>query len=373
VGAPVSGTTIAADGSSPVPEDVDVPRGPRATIRDVARLAGVTASTVSRALDPDKHELVNEATRARIEQVVREIDYRPNLGARNLRRGRTMTVGVVVPDLANPIFAPFARGIAHALESEGHLALLADTQDDHGRLLNVLEQLVERRVAAIIVAAGRAVDAAALMDVNSQGTPVICAIRRPRDMAGVVSVGHDDRAGVALAVRHLYDLGHRRIAQVRGPEDIEPFPTRASAFDCVMRDLGLEPVRVVEPTPQIGLACAREATERLVGGDPATRPTAIFVPNDTMSLGALDALSTAGLRCPEDVSIVSYNDVFFAPYVNPPLTAVHLPVYEIGHICGELALRLAADPSDTPSGAIATPPPVLRVRASSGPAPTDVR
>jgi len=363
----VSGTTVEPDGASAAPYDEDVPRGPRATIRDVARLAGVTASTVSRALDPDKHDLVNSFTRARIEQVVRDIDYRPNLGARNLRRGRTMTVGVVVPDLGNPIFAPFARGIAHALEADGHRPLLADTPDDHDRLLNVLEQFVERRVAAIIVAAGRAVDASALMDVNTQGTPVICAIRRPRDMEGVVSVSHDDRSGVASAVRHLYDLGHRRIAQVRGPADIEPFPTRASAFDCVMGDLGLDPVRVAAPTQQIGLDCARDATEQLLAGDPSTRPTAIFVPNDTMALGTLDALRSAGLRCPEDISIVSYNDVFFAPYVNPPLTAVHLPVYEIGHVCGELALRLAADPTDIPNEAISTPPPALVVRESSGP------
>lgn len=347
----------------------DVPHGTRATIRDVARLAGVTASTVSRALDPSKQTLVNEATRARIQEVVQELDYRPNLGARNLRRGRSMTVGVIVPDLANPIFAPFAKGIAHALESSGHLPLLADTQDDHDRLVKVLERLVERRVAAVIVAAGRAVDATALTDVNRRGTPVIAAIRRSPGIEGVSTVLHADADGVEMAVKHLYELGHRRIAQVRGPLDIEPFPTRAAAFDAVMAGLGLIPPREAAATPQITLEDSLRATEQLLGGDPTTRPTALFVPTDTMSLGALDAIRAAGLRCPDDVSLVSYNDVFFAPYVNPPLTAVHLPVYEIGLASGELALRLAADP-----GALIeqqTPPPVLRVRGSTAHVPEE--
>lgn len=359
----VDGTASSQEHPERIPDDV--PRGSRATLRDVARVAGVTPSTVSRALDPSKRDLVNEATRARIRAVVEELDYRPNLGARNLRRGRTMTVGVVVPDLANPIFAPFTRGIAHALEPSGHLPLLADTQDDHDRLLAVLERFVERRVVAIVVAAGRETDAAALMDVNSRGIPVISAIRCPPGVEGVTTVRHADADGVALAVQHLHDLGHRRVAQVRGPLDIEPFPTRAAAFDAAIQKLGLISVREAPPTEEIALADARRAADELLRGDDDSRPTAIFVPNDTMSLGALDAIRNAGLRCPEDVSVVSYNDVFFAPYVNPPLTAVHLPVYEIGQICGELAMRPASERRGTVERG--SPPPVLKVRGSTAP------
>lgn len=367
---PVRQTDEPENGSSSSDVARDAVRRPRATIRDVARVAGVTASTVSRALDPTKRELVNEVTRENIQQVVRDLDYRPHLGARNLRQGMTKTIGVVVPDLGNPIFAPFARGIAHAIESGGYLPLLADTQDDHNRLVNVLERLVERRVAAIIVAAGRDVDAPVLMRINRRATPVIVAIRRPKAMEGVATVGHDDETGVALAVRHLYGRGHRRISQVRGPADIEPFPTRAKAFVSVMSELGLASTGEAAATPEISIEAAREAALVLLSGDPDTRPTALFVPNDTMSLGVLDAVRALGMRCPDDVSIVSYNDVFFAPYVNPPLTAVHLPIYEIGQVCGEVALRLAAGSTEIEIDVAATPPPVLRVRDSTGPVPT---
>lgn len=348
---------------------VDRPAAPsraaRMTIRDVAKLAGVTASTVSRALDSSRHDLVTRETRARIEGVVREIGYRPHLVARDFRLGQTMSVGVVVPDLANPIFAPFARGIAHALESGGHLPLVADTEDDHDRLIRVMERFVERRVAVIIVAAGRAIDAEILMRVHREGTPIIAAIRRPPGLHGVPTVRHDDRTGVALAVEHLHGLGHRRIGQVRGPEDIEPFPERDRGFVAAMQSYGLTPAGASSPTAQITIDAARTAAHTLFQGERADWPTALFVPNDTMALGVLDAVRACGLRCPEDVSIVSYNDVFFAPYVNPPLTAVHLPVYELGHISGELALRLIDEPGEL--HAVETPPPVLRVRGSSGP------
>lgn len=361
----MSDSTTSEQRRSGSAEDREVVRTGRATLRDVARYAGVTTSTVSRALDPEKRDLVNEVTRRRIERIAGDLDYRPHVVARNLRRGQTMTVGVVVPDLANPIFAPFARGIAHVLEAGGHLPLLADIEDDHERLLNITEQLVERRVAAIVVAAGRAIDAPALMRINRQGTPVIVAIRRPPGMHGVSTVQHDDRAGVDLAVRHLYDLGHRRIAQVRGPADIEPFPTRATAFTEAVRALGLTPAGESAPTARIALEDAREAALGLLDDDGDGRPTALFVPNDSMSLGVLDALHMRGLRCPQDISLVSYNDVFFAPYVNPPLTAVHLPAYELGRISGELALRLAAEPAEI--HAVETSPPDLRVRGSTAP------
>jgi LacI family transcriptional regulator len=333
----------------------------RVTIRDVAKAAGVHISTVSRALDPEKRDLIGEVTRERILAVVAELGYRPHLVASGLRRGQTRTIGVVVPDLGNPIYAPFTRGATHALGGAGYMPLVADTQDDHSGFARILRHLAERRVEAIITTAARLQDEALLLDLAGSGVPVVTAIRTIPS-SGLPSVHHDNQGGGRLAAEHLLELGHTRLAQLRGPLDVDAFRARSAGFEETVRAAGAtlveeQPAAPI-PTVQEGFRLATAILRTARG-----RPTAVFVQNDNLAIGALQAIRDLGLRCPLDVSIVGYNDGPFAAHTNPPLTTVRLDAYELGRQAGQLALRAI----EREGGPPAPPevPPVLVVRSST--------
>ena len=337
---------------------------PRVTIRDVALAANVHVSTVSRALDPSKRSLIAEATRERVVAAAKELGYQPHLVASGLRRGQTLTVGIVVPDLGNPIYAPLARGATHALEGANYMPLLADTQDDHERLARFLRHLAERRVEAIIATAARLDDAQLLVEIAQRGIPVVTAVRTVSS-TGLPAVLHDDTAGGRLAAEHLLDLGHERVAQVRGSLEVEPFVRRTEAFTAAVTAAGATLTDGVPPVPHLTADEGRSAALALLDVDPARRPTGVFVQNDVMALGALMAVRDLGLRCPEDVSIVGYNDAFFAAHTDPPLTTVRLDAYQVGHAAGVLALEMIADPGQEHRGS--SVPPELVVRRSTAP------
>jgi LacI family transcriptional regulator len=338
----------------------------RITIRDVAEAADVHVSTVSRALDPSKSSLIAEATRERVAAIAKELGYQPHLVASGLRRGQTMTIGIVVPDLGNPIYAPMARGATHALEASNYMPLLADTQDDHDRLARILGHLAERRIEALITTAARLTDKDLLVDLQRRGVPVVTAIRTV-STSGLATIEHDDEAGGRLAADHLLTLGHRRLAQVRGPADVEPFLRRTKGFADAVARAGHACLGDVDPVPHLTAEHGYRVTRALLDVDEADRPTGLFVQNDVMGLGALQAIRELGLRCPADVSIVGYNDVFFTSHTAPPLTTIRLDAYEIGQQAGALALRLIADP-DADRDHVGVPPELV-VRSSTA-APT---
>ncbi len=339
----------------------------RVTIRDVARAADVHISTVSRALDPKKRDLLADATLERVLAVVEELGYRPHLGARGLRRGQTRTIGVVVPDLANPIFAPFARGATQSLDGRGYMPLLADTEDDPERLARILHHLTERRVEVIIMTAARTGDVDLLLEVAEQGIPIVTAIRTVRD-SGLPYVFHDDRLGGRLVAEHLLGLGHRRVGQLKGPLDVEPFLSRTEGFvAAVPADVELlddwEPARW--PTVEDGRRIARQ-----IFAPGRVTPTGLFVQNDVLALGALEVLRERGLRCPQDVSVVGYNDAAFAAHTSPALTTVRLGLLELGRRAGELAMRAIDDEDDDLlSESVA---PELIVRESTAPPSAEI-
>ncbi len=333
------------------------------TIRDVARVADVHISTVSRALDPQKSSLVSPATRAKVLEVAEELGYRPHLVASGLRRGRTRTIGVVVPDLGNPLYAPFVRGVTEALDQGGYMPLVADTQDQHGRFERVLSHLMGRRVDGLIATAARLDDEPVLRSFAQQGVPVVLAVRTLPD-SGLPAVTHDDEAGGRLAAQHLLELGHVRVAQVQGPLDVTPFRARTKGFVDALGDAGVELAFSVDPGLEPTVPYGQQVMAALLdgAGDP---PTGVFVQNDLMALGALKALRERGLRCPEDVSIVGYNDVFFADHTAPPLTTVRLAGYDVGWLTGSMALELIDHPDRESSPVVV--PPTLVVRESTAP------
>ena len=336
-------------------------RNTPATLRDVARLAAVHPGTVSRALNPETRRLVNEDTLRRVLEAAATLDYRPNRMARGLKTNQSFTVGVLVPDLTNPLFPPIVRGIQDRLEQAGYTPLIANTDNDRARERNDFEAMRARQVDGVITATAR-LDHDVLDEMAAAGLPIVLVNRRLEDGA-LPSATVDDHEGALLAVEHLAALGHTRIAHLGGPQEASTGHARYEGFRDGMAKAGLE----VDPKLlRFGSAFTEPEGERLcrelvAGG---TRPTAIVAGNDLMALGCYDVFAAHGLRCPGDVSVVGFNDMPFSERFNPPLTTVRIPHYEIGSAAAELLLERLVAP-ETPTRHVVLPPRLV-VRSSTG-------
>ncbi|EYR64089.1 LacI family transcriptional regulator [Actinotalea ferrariae CF5-4] len=310
-----------------------------ATLKDVAERAGVHPGTASRALNPLTQGLVSEATVRRVQAAAKALAYRPNSIARGLKTNRTMTVGIVVPDLSNPVFAPMVRGAAAVLTQAGYSSVIADTDNDPVKEAEAFDTLRSRQVDGLLVASARREDAAvrALADA---GVPTVLLNRRT-DRTTLPCVMGDDVWGMEQAVRHLRALGHTRIGHLSGPVTMSTGVERARAFRQFMLELGgdLDPELLEEcVTYSVGEGAR---TGRLLLD--RARPTAIIAGNDQIAVGLLDVLEERGLRCPEDVSVVGYNDMPFVDKLSPPLTTVHVPHSAIGAEGSRILLRWLRD------------------------------
>lgn len=301
-------------------------------MREVAELAGVHPGTVSRALSPETRDLVNAETAQRVDAAIEKLGYKPNRLARGLKTRRSLTVGVVIPDLTNPFFPPIVRGIEDYLDRHGYTSLLANTDGDAEGEKKGIETLLGRQVEGIVLASATRTDAA-VTELAASSTPLVLVNRRVDD-SRVAAVVSDDRKGVRLGVEHLAELGHERIGHVAGPGSTSTGRARRDAFRAATRRLGIEG-RVASADAFTEAAGGRAAVELL---ERHPELTAIVAGNDLIALGCLDALAAAGLRCPRDVSVVGFNDMPFIDKIAPPLTTVHVPHYELGERAAELLL-----------------------------------
>lgn len=331
------------------------------TLKDVARLAGVHPSTVSRALDPSKNALVNPETRTRVMAAAQELGYRHDILAAGLRRRRSSTIGVVVSDLGNPFITPVIRGIANAVEEKGWMVLATETGEHPDRLRRALEHLHSRRADAVIVSAIRLPHVAIVQEVARRGIPVVLAVRYVAN-SGLPTVRNDDYAGATMATEHLAELGHRRVAQLHGPPDIQTFADRGFGFRDTAKRFGMEAMPLDDAAESPVVEEGRRLMSRLLV-EQAEHPSAVFAHNDLMAVGAIEALEEVGLRCPEDVSIIGYNDAPLTSHISPPLSTIRLPSAEIGRFAGQLALDLIDNP-DHPATHIVLQP-TLVPRAST--------
>lgn len=332
-----------------------------ATLRDVADRVGVHPSTVSRALDPASSSLVNAETRARVIAAAEELGFRVDAVASGLRRGRTATMGVVVADLGNTYVASAIRGIENTFEGDGYLTFITETQDDHDRATRILGHLLSRKVEAIVTLASRAGDEPTIKRLSKQ-VPIVLAIRGlpGTDLPMVVN---DDEGGGWISADHLIRLGHRSLAQLPGPRDVSNFRLREEGFIARAASSGIEvlrgPVAASVPTVEEGWRLMRA----LLQSSGRDRPTGIFAHNDHMALGAIQALRAAGLDCPNDISIIGYNDSPLTNFTDPPLTTVSLPGYELGQRAARLAIALVNGTNGAETQV--TLPPTLVPRKSS--------
>jgi LacI family transcriptional regulator len=335
---------------------------PAPTLRDVAEAAGVHAATASRALNPATRGLVNADTARRVIKVAEQLGYRPNPIARGLKTSKSGTIGLVIPDLMNPLFPPIVRGIEEVLEPAGYSGLIVNTDNDPGREKWQIDHLRSRQVEGLIVATAR-VDHPLMEQLHREGVVMVMVNRRPLGV-DVPSITPDDAAGVELAVRHLAGLGHTRIAHVAGPQSTSTGVTRARAFRASVRDHGLDddPTLVVT-TDSWSEQAGASGLRRLLDAD--TEFTAIFAGNDLIALGCYDVFRERGIDCPAHVSVVGFNDMPFLDKLRPPLTSIAIPHQQIGAEAARLLLDALADPS-RPSRSVLLPLS-LKVRESTAP------
>jgi LacI family transcriptional regulator len=308
---------------------------PAVTLKDVARQARVHPATASRALNPETRLLVSEATASRVLAAAAQLGYRPNAVARSLRTRRSHTVGVLIPDLNNPLFPPIVRGLEDRLDENGYVALLGNTDGDDARERRMFEQMRARHVDGYVLATARLRNPL-LDDAVQAGLPVVLMNRIAPDYT-FPSVTVDNERGVKLAVSHLTSLGHRAIACIAGPQDVSTGLSRYRGFQTAMAGARLEvpPGRVAFAEAfsiEEGYRCAREILA--AGGC-----TAVAAGNDMLAVGCYLALDEAGLNCPADMSVVGFNDMPFISMLRPPLTTIAFSHYQVGTEAAQLLIE----------------------------------
>lgn len=334
------------------------------TLKDVAIAAGVHTGTASRALNPESRHLVNSATVRKVQEAADALGYRINPIARSLKTARSMTIGVVVPDITNPIFPPLARGVEAVATEAGYTSLLINTDGDLSSERSRIESLRARQVDGLVMATAHRRHPM-IEELCESGLPVVL-VNRKVDGLQTDSVVPDDAAGVTMLVRHLAALGHTRIAYLGGPNDTTTGVDRSRAFHEALRELSVEDDPNLASTAEswtfeAGRRAADDMFRRHLGGF-----TAFVGGNDLIALGAIELLEAYGLRCPEDISVAGFNDGPLLDKLKTPLTTIAAPHQEIGEVGCRLLLERIRDPQ-APVQTI-TLPVSLEIRDSTGPA-----
>lgn len=312
-----------------------MPKSGASTIRDVARESGYSASTVSIVLNAAPlARYIPAGTKERIQATARRLGYRPNPLARSLRSQRSNIVGVMVFDILDPFCTPILRGLENSLYQANYLSLLADSHNEPHRFERYLEMMLDRRVEALIVIANWLVtDIKVLADLTERQVPTVIA-GRGNEIDNVSTVSVDNEAGAALALEHLYKLGHRDIAFLRGPKTLSSSGQRWKGIRSFAHSVGLhlDSKRIAELPESLDPnssfdAAAQLTTELLRTGKSFT---ALMAYDDMTALGALRALKNKGMRVPEDCSVIGFDDVAQAGFSVPSLTTVRQPMEAMG-------------------------------------------
>ncbi|RZQ59473.1 LacI family DNA-binding transcriptional regulator [Amycolatopsis suaedae] len=308
-------------------------------IREVAALARVSVATVSNVLN--KPDVVAVATRERVRAAIAELGFVRNESARQLRSGTARAIGLLVLDVGNPFFTDVARGVEEATSEAGHAVILCNSDSSPGREARHLELLAEQRVHGVLVTpAGPSLDG--VRRLRDRGVSVVL-LDHPSREPDLCSVAVDDHTGGELAINHLLAEGYREIVMVNGPSRLHQARQRRRGAEDAVRAAGYPAgtLSVVE-VPALTVAGGQRAGEQLLAR--RNRPPAIFCANDLLALGVLQAMVRAGVRVPEDVAIVGYDDIDFAAAAAVPLTSVRQPRHELGRTAAALVMAESQDP-----------------------------
>jgi LacI family transcriptional regulator len=336
----------------------------RVKLTDVARAAGVHPGTASRALNPLTRDQVSRETFRRVARAAERLGYVPNAIARGLRTARSYIVAIVVPDVTNPLFPPMVRAAEQVLSRAGYTLVLTDTDNDTVTERRQIEALRARGADGFIVATARWDDP--LLDEIADAKIPAVLLNRNTASARLPYVGADERFGITLAVDHLVSLGHRRIFYVAGPQDTSTGRERASAFRQAVRGHGLPTSRgQVRACSAYTEAAGAAAAHALLASSHDC--TAILAGNDLIAFGVLSELAKAGISCPDQMSVIGFNDLPLVDKLTPPLTTVRLPLADMGSLAAQILLgEINAIP---PAGRVAQSllGVELMVRGTTGP------
>lgn len=307
-----------------------------ATISDVAARAGVSTATVSRALNGKS--TVDPELAARAREAARELGYQPNGPARNLRRQEAAVVALIISDVENTFFTAIARGVEDVAHAVGYSVVLCNSDEDADKERRYVDVAIQERAAGVIVSP--TATAASVGQLIRRGTPVV-AVDRPLPSWEADTVLVDTRLAARQATTHLFEQGYERIGCITGPAGLRTADDRLAGYrDALRLSRQRGSTRLVRRTEFKAAGAEKAATELL---ELAERPDALLVANSAMAVGVLAALRAHGLRAGRDVGIVAFDDVPWAGLVDPPLTVVAQPAYEIGTVAAQLLLARMAD------------------------------
>ena len=328
----------------------------RVSIRDVAERAGVSTATVSHVINQTR--FVREETRQKVIEAVEALNYQPSAIARGLATNSTQTIGLIISDIGNPFFTAVARGIQDEVRQHGYHTIFCNTDEDPAREDEYLRLLSARQIDGLIIAP-TGVHSKHLTQMDKTGLPIVLLDRQTPCIDAPI-VGVDNEGGAYQATRHLIELGHRRIAVLVGIETISTLATRLAGYQRALceANLPVDESLVIRADPRNYMnqnhllstpaptfftnnqmtPSAFHALLRVL--ESPNRPSAIFVTNNEMTVGALHALKESGIRCPEDISIISFDDHAWASIFTPALTVVRQPTYRLGKMAARLLIKL---------------------------------
>ena len=308
--------------------------GRRSTsMKDVAILAGVSVGTVSNVLN--RPDAVSETTRAKVHDAINKLGWIRNETARSLRAGRSHSIGLIVMDISNPFFTDLARGVEDVMSAAGYSVLLANSAQQRVREDLHLEQLGRQRVSGVVLApVGANIK---IRTLEQFGIPVVLA-DRAGNSPDMCTVSVDDFAGGRLAASHLLEQGHNRLAFVGGDPRIRQVHDRHDGAAREVMLAGPDASLEVIATEHLDIAAGRDIAAGLAKMPETDRPTGVFAANDLVAIGLLQGLMTRGIRVPDDIAIVGYDDIEFAAAATVPLSSIRQPRVELGRRAAELLL-----------------------------------
>lgn len=312
----------------------------RATIRDVANAAGVSLSTVSRVLH--HHPAVDRDLQKRVMDAIEQLGYQPNRSAQRLRSQVSSVIGLVISDIENPFFTSIVRGVEDIAYGHQMTVVLCNTDEDPRKQERYVDVMMEERVAGLIIAPANGDSLASLDRLQQSGIPIVL-LDRNIGVNKLDAVSVDNKAAAYAATRHLIDLGRKHIALVNGVTKIKTFEDRYRGYRQALAEANIKLHRnhVVEVRPNIERS--REATLELLQASP--RPDAIFAGNNLITIGVLKAVKQCGLKIPEEVALVGFDDMPWSSELCPPITSVAQPAYELGQEAARLLIRRLQTPN----------------------------
>ena len=324
-------------------------------MKDVARLAGVSTSTVSHVINKDR--FVSEAITEKVDAAIKSLNYAPSALARSLKLNQTRTIGMLITASTNPFYSELVRGVERSCFERGYSLVLCNTEGDEQRMNRNLETLMQKRVDGLLLLCTETHQPSAEIVQRYPSIPTVMMDWAPFDGDSDI-IQDNSLLGGDMATQYLLDKGYTRIACIAGPLDKTPARLRLEGYQRAMARAGIVVDEGYTVISDFEFGGGLRAMQALLAHP--ERPQAVFIGNDAMAVGAYQARYQAGLRIPEDVAVVGYDDIELARYMTPPLTTVHQPKDELGELAIDVLIHRMAQPGQAQQRVQLTPELVIR-------------